>query len=484
MTTVWVTFLFAFVVSALFTVITYRVAHARGWFDLPDGFRKLHTRPIPRLGGVAIFISFFATLAVAYFLRDYSQLAQRTVIQTTEHPHMMKGLFGGALLLLVVGVYDDLKGLAARRKFFFQLLAAIIAYAVGFQINAITVPWVGSVDFAIFALPVTLFWFVGCINAVNLLDGMDGLAAGACMFVFLTLLLVGLNFENTTAMMMACAGGATLGFLMFNFPPARIFLGDSGSMLLGFLVAALSLVGTSRKAQAAVALFIPIVALGLPIFDSAMAIIRRWYRRLPLAMPDRQHIHHILISMGYSQQKSVLILYGICVVLAGAALLITIGGDETTALVIGSLLVMGFIAIRIFSGVKIRGAMAKLLQDNVNRQKEIQSRIILEIAIQRFSTAATLPEIWAICIDTFTGWNLVSASLTLPGRPPFQWVNPLHPTNLTDNWSSSLHVRLDAATTGVLAISQHIEFPQAFPRILVEFRDALNRVLIRTGSHA
>ena len=160
------------------------------------------------------------------------------------------------------------------------------------------------------------------MNAVNLMDGLDGLAAGVCLFVSLTLFLVSLHFRNVLAMLlMSCFSGAVFGFLLFNFYPAKIFLGDSGSMLLGFLVGALSLIGSTRKAETAIALLIPVVALGVPIFDTSLTILRRWYKKFPIGSPDRQHIHHVLLSMGYSHPRAVLTLYVTTMVLGGAALL-------------------------------------------------------------------------------------------------------------------------------------------------------------------
>lgn len=476
--------------SAVFTRLTFVLSRRWKLFDMPDGYRKIHTEPIPRLGGIAIYIAFFTTIGLSYLFRDMSQLVQRTVLPNATVSGMT-GLLGGSTILLLTGIVDDLRGVTPLRKLFFQVLAALAAYYGGFHIGAITVPFIGSVSFAVFALPITVLWFVGCINAVNLLDGMDGLASGACMFVFLTLLLVGLNFGNTSGMMTACAAGATLGFLVFNFPPARIFLGDSGSMLLGFLVATLSLVGTSRKAEAAVALFIPIVALGLPIFDTSMAIVRRWYRRLPLSTPDRQHIHHILVSMGYSQQKSVLILYGICVALAVAALLVTIGGDEMETLVIGSLLILGFVAIRLFSGVRLRGALSKMLQDNLNRQREIKARVLLEKTVFQLQAAQTMQDAWNICTDACSGWVLDSAELYLEHdvsthAADFHWTRDGSTTGtaIHDAWSTTLVLHSNTVRLGHLVLSQGTVFSHALPDILVEFRDSFATTIARVSKQS
>jgi UDP-GlcNAc:undecaprenyl-phosphate GlcNAc-1-phosphate transferase len=487
MTTIWVTFIFAYFSSIIATRITVSLARRWKFLDQPDGLRKIHTAPTPRLGGVAIYVAFFFTLALAYFFRDLSQLAQRTILETCK----FTGLLAGATILLVTGIYDDIHGLPARRKLFLQTVAAIVACLCGYNIPAITVPFVGSLEFGVFALPITVFWFLGCINAVNLIDGIDGLASGACVFVFMTLLLVGLNFGNTSAMLMGCASGATLGFLMFNFPPARIFLGDSGSMLLGFLVATLSLIGTSRKAEAAVALFIPIVALGLPIFDTAMAIFRRWYRRLPLSTPDRQHVHHILVSMGYSQKKSVLILYAICVALAAAALLVTVGGDETVTLVIGALFVLGFVAVRLFSGVKIRAALSKMAQDNFEKQNEMGARVLIQRISDQLIKSIDINDVWEISRSAFHGFGLDSAQMVLFSkdingpRVILEWTSPTarQSDNTNDEWTSVLHLHgLKGEHLGYITFHRSNVFSKGLPAILSEFRHMLSLHLIRISN--
>ncbi|MBU1908726.1 MAG: undecaprenyl/decaprenyl-phosphate alpha-N-acetylglucosaminyl 1-phosphate transferase, partial [Verrucomicrobia bacterium] len=252
--------------------------------------------------------------------------------------------------------------------------------------------------------------------AVNLLDGLDGLASGVAIFVGVTLFLTSLHFQNSFGMFtMACLIGAALGFLLFNFPPAKIFLGDSGSLLLGFLIAALSLLGASRKAEAAVALLIPIVALGLPILDTLLAILRRWYKRLPFSTPDRLHIHHRLVSMGYSPRKAVLTLYLICVGLAIVALIITFARNEIILMMMAALLITSFVGARIFSGLGMTDVWNRLRRSHSAGERLTRDFVAVETAIQGIRRAGSLDELWAAGSRMFEDIELDAARLAWDG---------------------------------------------------------------------
>ncbi|MFH0953720.1 MAG: MraY family glycosyltransferase [Verrucomicrobiota bacterium] len=477
MTTIGIAFLLAYILAVVATRLVMVAARRLGVVDRPDGYRKLHLRETPRLGGVAIFIA-AATPILALFLLNRLSTVSHVLVHSGRE---LMGLLVGASMALGLGVLDDVLDLRPRWKVFWQILIASVAFAFGFSIEAISNPFGKPLYLGILTYPVSVFWFVGCMNAVNLLDGLDGLAAGTCLFVGMTLFLVSLHFNNVLAMLlMASLSGAVLGFLFFNFPPAKIFLGDSGSMLLGFLIAAFSLVGTSRKAEAAVALFVPIVALGLPILDTSMAILRRWYKRLPISAPDRQHIHHVMLSMGYSQQRAVLTLYAICLALGGAALLITFARSEIVIFVIGSLVVTAFVCIRLFSGVRLVDVLDKLSQDTSRNQRSFGARVLVERATQRMGTAPSLDDIWNACTEVFEGLELDSAELVLfPERarvetrawhPPGEH-NPVagrHP----DGWSSKLGLRWGPEVLGELVVAQNAR--DGLP--VLEMPDLLNRL--------
>jgi len=319
MRTYVLTFVVAALVSAMFTPIARGIAIRVGALSTPGG-RHLNARSVPRLGGIAIATACAVTLLG--LLGVNSSVAE---VMRHETPRVL-GLVGGALLLFGVGALDDTRGVRARNKLAAQILAALAAYACGFRIQAVHLPLVGDLSMGAFALPVTLVWIVGIVNAVNLIDGLDGLAAGVAFFAGVTNFVVAyLSGEILIATVMATLLGAILGFLFFNFNPARIFMGDSGSYFLGFLLGTAALAGTSQKASTAVAIVVPILALGVPIFDTLFSIVRRLLERRSIFSPDRGHIHHRLLDMGITHRRAVLILYSVSILFTAAAIAVSAG---------------------------------------------------------------------------------------------------------------------------------------------------------------
>jgi UDP-GlcNAc:undecaprenyl-phosphate GlcNAc-1-phosphate transferase len=228
-----------------------------------------------------------------------------------------------------LGFVDDVRGIRSLYKLLAQVAVAVLAFSCGFRIEHISLPFLGTAQMGIFALPVTVLWIVGIVNAVNLIDGLDGLAGGVVFFAALTNFVVAHISGNVfVAALMACVLGAVLGFLFYNFNPARIFMGDSGSYFLGFVLATSAIsAGQDQKTTTTVALLVPIIALGVPIFDTLFAIVRRFLERRPLFAPDRSHIHHRLVDMGMTQRRAVLVLYGASIALAVAAIVVSLGRD-------------------------------------------------------------------------------------------------------------------------------------------------------------
>lgn len=412
MTTISTAFLLAFFISVVLTGLIRPLARRWGFVDVPDDYRKRHGQPIPRMGGPSILLAFLAPVLGLFVFRELSQVSRGLIAQQAK----MVTLAAGACLVVVCGLLDDRFNLRPRTKLACQVLIGVFMYYAGFSINAVSVPLRGVMYLGIISLPVTVLWFVGCMNAVNLLDGLDGLASGVTVFVSATMFLVSAHFQNTFGMFtMACLGGAALGFLLYNFPPAKIFLGDSGSLLLGFLIAALSLVGASRKAEAAVALLIPIVALGLPFLDTLLAILRRWYKRLPFSTPDREHIHHRLVSMGYSPRKAVLTLYLICVGLAGIALVITFARNEIILMMIAALLITSFVGARIFSGLGLTDVWNRLRRARSAEDRLSRDFVAIETALTLIRRASSLDELWQACVNLFREADLDAAELSWPG---------------------------------------------------------------------
>jgi UDP-GlcNAc:undecaprenyl-phosphate GlcNAc-1-phosphate transferase len=218
-----------------------------------------------------------------------------------------------ATIIFLFGVYDDLRGVPVRYKFIVQAGAGLLLYVMGGRIEVLSVPFVGGVELPlVVSCALTVFWVVGVTNAFNLIDGMDGLAAGAALFASLVMLTVSLIFGNPFVTVMSVVlAGALIGFLRYNFNPASIFLGDSGSLFVGFTLAALSVQG-ALKAPTALAVAIPVLAFGLPILDTGLALARRFISGRPVFEADREHIHHMLLARGWSQRRVALVLYAVC----------------------------------------------------------------------------------------------------------------------------------------------------------------------------
>lgn len=315
----------ALALAALLTPVVLKLALRFGAVAAPGG-RHLHQKQIPRLGGVAIAVSTLVPLIVLALLN--------TTMADFAGQNKLKalGLLLGSLLLCAVGALDDVRGVSAKHKLLVQLAAAGIACACGFRIQTVYLPYLGIVEMGVFAVPVTMGWIIGITNAVNLIDGLDGLAAGVVFFAAATnfvVAMVGLDTPNQalTALLMAALMGALIGFLFYNFNPARIFMGDSGSYFLGFVLATSSLLAPMQKTSTTVALLVPMVALGVPIFDTLFSIVRRYFERRPVFSPDRGHIHHRLLEMGVTHRRAVLTLYGVSIALAVAAVAIALGRD-------------------------------------------------------------------------------------------------------------------------------------------------------------
>jgi len=409
MTTIFLLFIIALITAMICTRLSIPLAIRLGILDQPDGYRKTHEHPVPRFGGPAIFTAFFVPIILLLYNAHRSFVASVLV----EQPRQLTGVFVGASMALVLGLIDDRYDIRPRWKLVWQILIGLVACMFGFGITVISNPFGNPIVLGVFSWPVTIFWFVACMNAVNLADGMDGLAAGICLFVSLTLFFLSLELTNVLGLaMMACLAGSILGFLVFNFPPARIFLGDSGSMLLGFLVAALSLIA-SKKAEAALALFIPIVALGLPIIDTFLAIVRRWYHDLPLSSPDREHIHHMLVTMGFSRRRAVLILYGFCLLLSVAALVMTIGHGEVVILVIVFLLLIVYTSLRVFARVTFRDILNKSLQNEDDRRRSMIALLATNRTLSRMAETVSLDQLWQECYPLFEVLELAYARLEL-----------------------------------------------------------------------
>ncbi len=335
-----VTFLIAWLSADLLVPLVRRFAYAIGKVDKP-GTRKIHKDPIPRLGGIAICLGCFSALLSIDLLRPgfFSQL-----------PDQWHGLLAGGVLIFLVGLMDDLYDLRPKVKLLGQVVAAAVAFFLGVKIVLITNPFGGMLLFpAWLSFILTVGWLVAITNTVNLIDGLDGLAAGVSTIAGVTLFMIAFERgQDLSALTAIALVGATLGFLRYNFNPARIFMGDCGSLFLGFMLGALSITG-AMKVAATVSVFLPILILGIPIFDTTFAIVRRIVTRKPIFQADKGHLHHRLLKMGLSQRKAVLLIYGISLLLGGLALqLINFPHARVLIVVSLMLIIWGAVDFRIF----------------------------------------------------------------------------------------------------------------------------------------
>jgi UDP-GlcNAc:undecaprenyl-phosphate GlcNAc-1-phosphate transferase len=294
-----------FTLSAGLMPFVIRLAHRRRWYDLPDS-RKIHKGLIPRIGGTLLWGSTIAGAA-----------AVSAVLLLLPESRQVPGFFAGRFLFLFLGVsmihflglVDDFRDLPAAVKLSVQLLSAAFITLSGLMIRSVSIPYVGTVHLGIFSYPLTVLWIMGFANAINLLDGMDGLAGGVVVIASLALGAIGvIQGHLLSAVLSLALFGSTAGFLLYNLPPARIFMGDSGSYFLGTCLAVIPLLGVSKAASVGT-LIIPLTLLTVPIIDTLAAIVRRIRKRRSPLSPDKEHIHHKLLDMGFSERKILILVY-------------------------------------------------------------------------------------------------------------------------------------------------------------------------------
>lgn len=303
-----IAFFCAFVIAFIVTPLARMLALKVGALDVPKSERKIHKNPMPYFGGIAIYVAIMACMFV--FL---------------PHDKTNMSIMIGASLLVLVGIVDDMYDMPAKLKLAFQIIAAIIVVMGGVRIYFITNPFhdAGFSFLNTLSIPVTIIWIVGVTNTINLIDGLDGLAAGVSGIAALSLLLTAFT-KGYDFIIIQCAivAGASLGFLPHNFNPAKIFMGDTGSMLLGYMLSIVAILG-SVKSVAAITLIVPIFAIGIPILDTFFAIMRRLINKKPIMEADKEHLHHQLMKKGLNQKQTVLVLYAISIFLGLTAVFIS-----------------------------------------------------------------------------------------------------------------------------------------------------------------
>lgn len=319
---IYAALIICFLVSLAVTPLVIKLAVRIGAVDRPND-RKVHDKVMPRLGGLAIYAAFLTGFIL--FLPETKEAWP---------------IFAGASIIILTGILDDLKELSAKAKLSGQAAAAIVTVAGGVQIEFITLPNETMIEFGYLAIPITIIWILAITNAVNLIDGLDGLAAGVSSIALLTISGLAISMGNPLmALMGLIMLGSTLGFLVFNFHPAKIFMGDTGSLFLGYMISALAVMGLFKNV-AVFSLIVPIIILGVPILDTSFAIVRRIVHNKPLSAPDKFHLHHCLIRLGFTHRQTVIMIYAMGTFFSIAAIICTRATMWGSALIIVGLLIV------------------------------------------------------------------------------------------------------------------------------------------------
>lgn len=391
----------SFGISLILTPIFRDIFRSYGVVDEPDQNRKIHKYPIPRVGGMAVAASYAASFFVVQW---------RTGI-LNEHLALVWKVLPAACAILAVGIIDDLWGLKAWQKLAGQVVAAGVACYSGILV----VDVVGLHERAWWTIPVTMIWLLACSNAFNLVDGMDGLAAGVGLFATLTIFVAALMQTNIAlAMATVPLAGCLAGFLCYNFNPATIFLGDSGSLLIGFLLGCYGIIWTEKSATL-LGMTAPLIALSLPLLDVGLAIVRRFLRRQPIFSADRGHIHHRLLDRGMSPKKAAVLLYGICSLVAVFSLLTSVVNNKA----VSSVIVLVFCAVALI-GIQYLGyaefSVAGKLLFGGGLQRDLKAHLDLGTLKQAFAAARSAGDCARLVEESAAKFGLIATHSRIAGE--------------------------------------------------------------------
>ncbi|MGA3087534.1 MAG: MraY family glycosyltransferase [Terriglobales bacterium] len=405
-------FAFSLAVSFLATRQVRDLATRRGWVSSPQDTRHVHEFPLPRLGGVAIFLAFSATLSLwlglsLIFPRLVEGFAPATLLR----------IYVPACLIFCLGIYDDIRGASPWLKFAVQAVAATMLFAGGMRVldlpllfGSHTLPW-------FVGLPLTILWVVAVTNAFNLIDGLDGLAAGSALFSTIVFFVCALVNQSWLASLMSVTlAGAILGFLRFNFNPATIFLGDSGSLFIGFMLSALALAG-AEKAPTFVAVAIPVVSFGLPILETALSVLRRLISGRPIFTADREHIHHKLLEMGFSHRQVVIVLYAVSAIFAMLSLFLLWPTGSTLGLVLAVVGTGIWLGVQHLNYLEF-GELRRVAQRTIDQRQIVINNLAVRRAANELKTANSFDQLRKILVAAFESNDFDAFELnvkTLPG---------------------------------------------------------------------
>ena len=460
MTTQLAIFVISLALSLALTPLAGRFGTMVGAVDEPNE-RKVHTRVIPRVGGAAIVVSFLLTLS-------FASLFMNTSVSDLLVLNKQTGLILlGALIAFGAGLLDDLYRLRWTIKLLLQILGASVAFLAGLTISHLEFFGLG-LHFGVFSYAVTVFWFLLFINAVNLIDGLDGLAAGITFFASAVMVIFSIVIKNClVACFFTALAGSTLGFLRYNFNPASIFLGDGGSYFLGYAIAALSIMGSTKSHMGAIIL-IPLVGMGVPLFDTLLSPIRRFIIGQDMFRPDKGHVHHKLVEMGLSTRKAVLLIYGISVALLVFSLILVNFRNEQIGLYLSILAIPSILFLRklryfeYFTSDKIFGWLNDLT-DEAGLKRDRRTFLSMQMNI---INSESLEELWRSIIKAGEKIDLSSMSLDVApsmfgvsSAPKFHWKNGMNALGVKENgnvFHLDLPIVLHGKTYGRLSLKKPI----------------------------
>jgi len=370
------------------------------------GIRTIHERPTPRLGGLSIFLATMCLIVCVLFLDNKIGEAFR------DKPLQLVSLLCTATCIFLIGLIDDIRGLPARFKFLAEIVAAGTLCYVGVQIKNVAITDTIILDMGWFAWPLTVLWIVGITNAVNLSDGLDGLAAGVSAVACAVIAIFAIHSSNNVmaVFMLALLGGLS-GFLFFNFNPAKIFMGDCGSLFVGYTIASSSVM-CMTKSSALVGLALPVLALGIPIFDTFFCMLRRFLERRPLFAPDRRHFHHRLIELGLKQQHAVIAIYAATCLSTGLGLFMMVRRDIGALVLLGCILFLVILLFRVVGAVRFRDTILRLQEKHAIARQQKQEKKIFEHFQLRFRRTQGFPDWWEAVCEAADSLDFTWVSLT------------------------------------------------------------------------
>ncbi len=390
----------ALVITPILIKLAYRIRAV----DRP-GIRTVHTNPVPRIGGVAIFLSATFLFAAVLCLNNVVGQAFRNM------KLQLITFVCSASLIFLIGLVDDLRGLPARFKLLAEFLAGTLLALAQVRISSVAITEQWTLDFGLLAWPITLLWIVGITNAVNLSDGLDGLAAGVAAVACAAIAVFAIYDGNRVmAVLMLALLGSLSGFLFFNFNPAKIFMGDCGSLFVGFVIASASVLCATKSATL-VGLALPILALGIPIFDTLFSIVRRFLERRSIFAPDRRHFHHRLMDLGLRQRHVVISIYAMTVLSAGLGLFMMITRDAASVIVFLCILLMLLLAFRVVGSIRLRGTLSALQDKYRIASQHRKEQVSFEEAQLHFHNAHTYQQWWAAACEAADGMDFAWLSL-------------------------------------------------------------------------